>query len=116
MSGTIEIAEPKEAGHQMRDEIRQISDKVRRRRQLRSTIMVTLCVTALSITAVPLFLLLYQLFNRGLPVVLHTGFYTQLPQTPNLITPNATGGISNAIIGTLVLSLYASIMAIPIAP
>jgi len=65
-------------------------------------------------TAVPLFLLLYQLFDRGLPVILHTGFFTQLPQTPNLITPNATGGVSNAIIGTLVLSLYASIMAIPI--
>jgi len=114
MSDMIELEEPTAAGHRMRDEIRQISDKVRRRRQLRSTVMTTMCAIALSITAVPLFLLLYQLFNRGLPVVLHTGFYTQLPQTPNLITPNATGGISNAIIGTLVLSLYASILAIPI--
>jgi phosphate transport system permease protein len=114
MSDMIELQEPKATGHQMRDEIRTISDRVRRRRQLRSKIMVTLCAIALSITAVPLILLLYQLFNRGLPVVLHTGFYTQLPQTPTLITPNATGGVSNAIIGTLVLSLYASIMAIPI--
>ena len=59
-------------------------------------------------------MLLYQLFDRGLPVVLHGAFYTQLPATPTLISPNATGGVSNAIIGTLVLTLYASIMAIPV--
>ena len=73
-----------------------------------------LCAIALAVTAVPLLLLLYQLFKRGLPVVLHSAFYTQLPQTPTLIAPNATGGVSNAIIGTLVLTAYASIMAIPI--
>jgi phosphate transport system permease protein len=114
MSDMIELAEPTETGHQMRDEIRLISDRVRARRQFRSRIMVTLCATALAATAVPLFLLLYQLFKRGLPVILHTAFFTQLPQTPTLITPNATGGVSNAILGTLVLSLYASIMAIPV--
>jgi phosphate transport system permease protein len=114
MTGITDLAEPKETSTGMRDEIRVISDQVRARRQLRSKIMVTLCAIALAATAVPLLLLLYQLFNRGLPVVLHTGFYTQLPQTPSLIAPNATGGVSNAIIGTLVLSLYASIMAIPV--
>jgi phosphate transport system permease protein len=114
MSDMIELAEPGETGHQMRDEIRQISDRVRARRQSRSRIMMTLCATALSATTVPLCLLLYQLFNRGLPVVLHSSFFTQLPETPTLIAPNATGGVSNAIIGTLVLTLYASIMAIPV--
>jgi len=114
MSDMIDLVESPEPDTNLRDEIRQISDRVRRRRQLRSKFMITLCALALSVTAVPLFLLLYQLFVRGLPVILHTGFFTQLPQTPNLITPNATGGVSNAIIGTLVLSLYASIMAIPI--
>ena len=114
MSDMIDLVESPEPDTNLRDEIRQISDRVRRRRQLRSKFMITLCALALSVTAVPLFLLLYQLFDRGLPVILHTGFFTQLPQTPNLITPNATGGVSNAIIGTLVLSLYASIMAIPI--
>jgi len=114
MSDMIDLVESPEPDTNLRDEIRQISDRVRRRRQLRSKFMITLCALALSVTAVPLFLLLYQLFDRGLPVILHTGFFTQLPQTPNLITPNPTGGVSNAIIGTLVLSLYASIMAIPI--
>ena len=114
MSDMIDLVESPEPDTNLRDEIRQISDRVRRRRQLRSKFMITLCALALSVTAVPLFLLLYQLFDRGLPVILHTGFFTQLPQPPNLITPNATGGVSNAIIGTLVLSLYASLMAIPI--
>jgi phosphate transport system permease protein len=114
MSDIIELQEPVETGHQMRDEIRQISDRVRARRQIRSRIMVVLCGTAFLISAVPLVLLLFQLFDRGLPVVLHTSFYTQLPSTPTLISPNATGGVSNAIIGTLVLTLYASIMAIPV--
>jgi phosphate transport system permease protein len=114
MSDMTELVEPVETGHQMRDEIRSISERSRARRQVRSRIMVVLCALALLVTAVPLVLLLFQLFNRGLPVVLHIGFYTQLPQTPSLIAPNATGGVSNAILGTLVLTLYASVMAIPV--
>jgi len=86
MSDMIDLVESPEPDTNLRDEIRQISDRVRRRRQLRSKFMITLCALALSVTAVPLFLLLYQLFDRGLPVILHTGFFTQLPQTPNLIT------------------------------
>jgi phosphate transport system permease protein len=115
MSDLIELAEPVNESHlSMRDEIRKISDQHRAARLLRSRIMVILCVVALCATAVPLLLLLYQLFEKGLPVVWHASFFTQLPETPTLIAPNATGGVSNAIIGTLVLTLYASIMAIPI--
>jgi phosphate transport system permease protein len=114
MSDMIELEEHRATGHHLRDEIREISDRNRGRRVIRSRIMVVLCAIALSVTAVPLLLLLYQLFRRGLPVILHAGFYTQLPQTPTLISPNATGGVSNAILGTLVLTAYASIMAIPV--
>jgi phosphate transport system permease protein len=114
MSDIAELEQPIETGHRMRDEIRRTSDRVRGRRQLQSRIMVTLCATALSVTAVPLLLLLYQLFRRGLPVIVHAGFFTQLPQTPTLISPNATGGVSNAILGSLVLTIYAAVMAIPI--
>jgi len=114
MSDIVEIEQPQDAGHEMRDEIRQISDKFRARRQLRSRLMVILCGVALGVTAIPLGLLLYQLFRRGLPVILHASFFTQLPATPTLIAPNATGGVSNAIIGSLVLTAYAAVMAIPI--
>lgn len=114
MSDMIELTESAPSDNTLRDEIRAISDRHRAGRQFRSRIMVILCAIALAATTVPLLLLLYQLFKRGLPVVLHSAFYTQLPQTPTLIAPNATGGVSNAIIGTLVLTAYASIMAIPI--
>ena len=114
MSDMVDIEQTPDASHDMRDEIRQISDKFRSRRQLRSRLMVILCGTALGVTAIPLGLLLYQLFRRGLPIVVHGAFYTQLPETPSLVAPNATGGVSNAIIGSLVLTLYAAIMAIPI--
>ncbi|MFZ0768990.1 MAG: phosphate ABC transporter permease PstA, partial [Acidimicrobiales bacterium] len=40
--------------------------------------------------------------------------FTTLPTTPTLPAPNATGGISNAIVGTIALTIYASIMAIPV--
>ena len=114
MSDVIDLQEPPQMGHDMRDEIRRIADASRGRRLVVSRIMVSLCALAIAISAVPLFMLIYQLFKRGLPVVLHSSFFTQLPETPTLITPNATGGVSNAIIGTLVLTLYASIMAIPV--
>ena len=114
MSDIVEIEPPRDASNEMRDEIRQISDKYRARRQLRSQIMVILCGIGLAVTAIPLGLLLYQLFRRGLPVIWHASFFTQLPETPTLIAPNATGGVSNAIIGSLVLTLYAAVMAIPI--
>ncbi len=114
MSDIIELQHPQQVGHEMRAEIRRISERGRGRRQLRSRIMVALCSVALAITSVPLLLLLYQLFQRGLPVVLHPSFYTQLPQTPSLVAPNATGGVSNAILGSLVLSVYAAVMAIPV--
>jgi phosphate transport system permease protein len=114
MSDMIELVEPEATDTHIRDEIRAIAEHARAGRLLRSKIMVTLCAIALVATAVPLVLLLFQLFRRGLPVILHTGFYSQLPQTPTLIAPNATGGVSNAILGTLVLTLYAAVMAIPI--
>lgn len=114
MSDMVELETAPEVGHQMRDEIRRISDRVRAKRQLRSRTMVILCGTALATTAVPLLLLLYQLIARGLPVILKSSFFTQLPQTPTLLAPNATGGVSNAILGSLVLTAYAAVMAIPI--
>lgn len=96
-----------------RNEIRRTADKHRHGRLLRSRIMITLCAVALAVTAVPLILLIVELLRRGIPI-LHTSFFTQLPQSPTLTEPNLTGGVSNAIIGTLALNLYAAVMAIPL--
>jgi phosphate transport system permease protein len=114
MSELTELDEaPLEASHSTRDEIRRISDSVRARRVVRSRIMVTLCGVALVIAAVPLIALIYQLFDKGLSQI-DWKFFTTLPTTPTILAPNATGGVSNAIVGTLALTLYASIVAIPV--
>ena len=41
-------------------------------------------------------------------------FFTKVPQFPSLIDPNAIGGISNAIIGSLVIDGVAALFVIPI--
>jgi phosphate transport system permease protein len=113
MSDLIELEEPAEPSNSSREEIRRISDNARARRIAISRVMVALCGVALLIAAVPLVALLYQLINKGVGQ-LNLDFFTKLPETPTLIAPNATGGISNAIIGTIALTLYASILAIPV--
>ena len=113
MSDLIELEEPAEPSNSSREEIRRISDNARARRIAISRVMVALCGVALLIAAVPLVALLYQLINKGVGQ-LNLDFFTKLPETPTLIAPNATGGISNAIVGTIALTLYASILAIPV--
>ena len=113
MSDVTEIQEPKEVGNEMRGEIRRISSHSRARRLAVSRMMIALCAIALLVSAVPLVMLLYQLFKQGLPVI-DKAFFTTLPSTPSLIATNATGGVSNAIVGTLALTIYASVMAIPV--
>jgi phosphate transport system permease protein len=113
MSDLIELEEPGDSGHAMRDEIRRTSDRFRGRRVAISRAMVALSCAALAIAAVPLILLMYQLFKQGVGQI-DWKFFTTVPTTPTLIDPNATGGISNAIVGTIALTLYASIMAIPL--
>ncbi|HEY5104633.1 MAG TPA: phosphate ABC transporter permease PstA [Acidimicrobiales bacterium] len=109
----IELEQPVEAGHEMRAEIRRISNRTRARRVATSRVMVLLCAVALTLAAVPLALLIYQLLKNGVPV-LNKAFFTTVPSTPTLIAPNATGGVSNAIVGSIALNIYASVLAIPV--
>lgn len=102
-----------ELNHELREQIRKTSNRTRARRVVVSRIMITLCVVALIVAAVPLVMLMYQVIKNGLPVI-SAQFFTTLPQTPSLIAPTVTGGVSNAIIGTLALNLYAAVMAIPV--
>jgi phosphate transport system permease protein len=113
MNDLSELHEASTPSSRMRDEIRRTSDASRARRMTVSRIMILLCGLALAVSAVPLVALIYELLRLGVPVIDKT-FFTTLPATPTLIAPNATGGVSNAIIGTLVLTLYASVMAIPL--
>jgi phosphate transport system permease protein len=113
MSDMIELNETIEDGHVVRDEIRRISKGVHARRVATSRVMMVLCAVALLAAAVPLVFLIFQLVKNGLPEI-NKAFFTNEPQTPTLIAPNATGGISNAIVGSLALTIYASVLAIPL--
>ena len=112
MSDLIEL-DPQDTRNAMRDEIRKTSDHNRARRVLISRIMVVLCTIAIILAAVPLVLLMYQLIKQGAGQI-DWKFFTTLPTTPSLTDPLGTGGISNAIVGTIALNIYASIMAIPL--
>ncbi|HEY1825203.1 MAG TPA: phosphate ABC transporter permease PstA [Acidimicrobiales bacterium] len=112
MSDVMEL-EPSHTGHEMREQIRQSADRNRSRRLAVSRVMVALCSAAIVLAAVPLVLLMYQLIKQGAGQI-SWKFFTTLPTTPTLLDPTATGGISNAIVGTLALTLYASVMAIPL--
>jgi len=79
-----------------------------------SRIMTILCWLAISLAAVPLVALLIRLFEKGTPVLLKSGFFTQLPQQPTLFDQTNTGGVSNAIIGSIAIIAYATLASIPI--
>ena len=97
----------------LRAEIQAISQRGRNARLIRSRIVITLCVIALAIAVIPLAALSCEIIVKGLPVI-KASFFTQLPLTPNLVNPNMTGGVSNAIVGSLVLVLYSSILSVPV--
>jgi phosphate transport system permease protein len=113
MNDLTQLDEPIEVAQSMREEIRRVSHSTRARRLLISRVMTILCALALAIAAVPLILLLWQLVQRGAPQLTGT-FFTKVPATPSLLDPNATGGLSNAIIGSIALNIYAAVMAIPV--
>jgi phosphate transport system permease protein len=78
-----------------------------------SQALVALCGLALLIALIPLFAILYSLVRKGI----HwwsIDFFTETPRFPSLINPNDVGGISNAIIGSLVIDGIAALFAIPI--
>jgi phosphate transport system permease protein len=75
--------------------------------------MIGLCGIALLVGLVPLFAILYSLVAKGV----HwwsLDFFTKTPQFPSLLDPNQIGGISNAIVGSLVIDGIAALFAIPI--
>jgi len=61
------------------------------------------------ISLAPLFLILFFVFERGLKVI-NWSFLTQLPKPVGV----AGGGISNAIVGTLMLIAIACLVAVPL--
>ena len=96
-----------------REMVQRVARKTLDRRILVSKGMIGLCGIALLVGLVPLFAILYSLVAKGV----HwwsLDFFTKTPQFPSLLDPNQIGGISNAIVGSLVIDGIAALFAIPI--
>jgi phosphate transport system permease protein len=107
MTVTIKDAE-------IREHLRERSVATLRRRTYISGVMTALCWLAITFAAVPLVAVIYQLLRRGIPVIVKSGFFTTLPQQPTIFDANNTGGVSNALVGSLAVIVYAALFAVPI--
>ena len=79
------------------------------RRVLVDRTLLTLSVLAVVVAIVPLLSIVYDVTARGLSAM-NWDFFTQLPPTP---LPGATGGLGNALIGTLLLVGLATALGLP---
>jgi len=89
--------------------IRDVSARTLRRRQIRGGVYTTLCGLALLIALVPIVAIIGYTVSQGIGAW-SVQFFTHLP-TPSGIPG---GGISNALIGSLIIDGLASLMALPV--
>jgi phosphate transport system permease protein len=82
-----------------------------RRRRALGNVSRVLCFVALGVALVPLIALLSYTISRGAHG-LSIAFFTQLPTPPD-VPGLPPGGISNAIVGTLIIVGLAAAMAVP---
>ena len=92
-----------------REEIQRVTQARVRRRHLQSHVAMVLCWAGLVVAVLPLLAVIGYTLQRGLPAW-SVGFFTNLP-TPAGVPG---GGISNAIIGTLIIDGMAAVMAVPL--
>jgi len=79
------------------------------RRRLLSHLVIVLCATAVLIALVPLALVLFHVVRQGISAV-SVAFFTQLPRPVG----ETGGGMANAMIGSLVVTLLGAVFAVPI--
>jgi phosphate transport system permease protein len=106
--------QPEITSSDIRAHLRERAASTVRRRMFTSNVMTVLCWVAIILSAVPLVALLIKLFSKGVPVLLKSGFFTQLPQQPTLFDQTNTGGVSNAIVGTIAVIVYAILASVPL--
>lgn len=78
-------------------------------RKIKSTLVCLLLVAATVVAIAPLFSVLNQVVINGL-ASLNFSFFTQLPRPVG----EAGGGMANAIVGTIILVILASVLGIPL--
>src|SRR5581483_91208 len=94
-----------------REVVRRTARATLRRRRVAGHLSRDACLGALVVVLIPLVALVAYTVSRGLPGI-STAFFTQLPAPPD-VPGLPPGGISNAIVGTLIIVGLAAAMAIP---
>jgi len=106
------VSAPKKAvstSRPYRDALAASTAKTLRRRRVVNHVMVTLTYVAAVIATIPLLLILAHLIKRG-GASINWAFFTHTPRPPG----EPGGGVANAIVGTGVLVLIASLIGLPI--
>lgn len=83
------------------------------RRTFVSRFMLGVCMFALVLASSILVWIMYLLVSKGLHAW-STAFFTQVPMTPTVSHPNNVGGVSNGIVGAIVIDALAVAMSVPI--
>jgi len=78
-------------------------------RKIVSSLFVVFCACAVIVALIPLAFILFFVISQGIRAV-NVEFFTHLPQPVG----EPGGGMANAIVGTLILSGLAALMAVPI--
>jgi phosphate transport system permease protein len=107
-SDTTDLLSP-ESIERRRSVVRHTSSATLRRRRLTGDVTRLACYAALVIALIPLVALIGYTIDRGAKG-LSVAFFTQLPVPEGV----PGGGISNAIVGSLIIVALAALMAIPV--
>ncbi len=79
------------------------------RRRILSTVFVAFCAASVAVALIPLGLVLFYVAKQGFQA-LSLSFFTHMPVPMG----ESGGGMANAIVGTLIVSGLAALMAVPI--
>lgn len=106
---TASAAVSRRVGRSYRAELAASTQRTLRRRRTVSNVMIGLTYLAALIAILPLILIVWHLLEQGAGA-LTWKFFTQIPAAPG----ENKGGMANAIVGTGILVLLASIIGLPV--
>lgn len=90
-------------------DIRSIEPLVSRRRKIKHYVMYSLIGLSTLLAVIPLFAVFIYILQKGLPA-LNWNFFTHLPAP----TGESGGGMGNAIVGSLIMIVMATIVGLPV--
>ena len=110
----LSVAEDETPAFSRREFVRTIASRSLKRRLWFSRFYMALVALALVVAAVPLFSIIYAVVKRGYQFI-NVHFLTQSQLSPSIMQPKGIGGVSNAIVGTVLIDGIAAAIAIPVA-